>query len=293
MKKLILYYNPVSGNATFKNKLDAVIEKFQQRNCVVIPYRTTAGNNARAFCALVREVAADGVIAAGGDGTLSQMANIVVKEQLPLPIAVLGSGTSNDFAMSMGYGKDWDAYFDRVAAGKTRRMDVGCANGEYFINVASAGMLTGIAHDVTHRWKNTFGKMAYYLRGIGEIPKIRPFGLHLDADGRKEDLDAFLFVVANNSAVAGLKNIAPDARVDDGKLDLLVMQKCNPLEFVAIAKDIFAGCLNPPRRHVRYIQARKIRITADVDLVSDLDGEAGPPLPLEIEAVAGAVEVYW
>jgi YegS/Rv2252/BmrU family lipid kinase len=293
MKKFILYYNPVSGNATFKHKLDDIIKSFQQRDCMLLPYRTLAGDNRPAFSRFARAVDADGIIAAGGDGTLSQVVNIIIKEGLALPIAVIGSGTSNDFAMSMGCGQDMAAYFDRIAAGRTRRMDIGRAGSEYFINVASAGMLTSIAHDVDHRWKNVFGKLAYYIKGLGEIHKIRSFGLQVEADGTAEDMEAFLFVIANNSVVAGLKDVAPRAKVDDGKLDMLVLRKCNPLEFMHTAKDILAGRLQPPCHNVAYIQAAKFHITADTTLESDIDGEAGPMMPLDVETIPGAVEIYY
>ena len=69
MKKMILVYNPVSGNASFKNKLDMMIDKFQQRGCMLLLYRTER-DNSRSFGEFLRAAEADGVIVSGGDGTL-------------------------------------------------------------------------------------------------------------------------------------------------------------------------------------------------------------------------------
>ena len=96
MKKLILVYNPVSGDASFKNKLDMMLEKFQQRDCMLMIYRTKRDNAAFPF--FVRAAQAEGIIVAGGDGTVHEIVNIVMHEHINLPIAIIGSGTSNDFA---------------------------------------------------------------------------------------------------------------------------------------------------------------------------------------------------
>ena len=159
MKRLVLAYNPVSGHAAFKKKLDWIIKEFQKRSCIIIPYRTLRHNHH--FAEFVRDVEPAGIIAAGGDGTVHEIVNLVVKNDLRLPVGIIGSGTSNDFATYLHINDDYDAYFDAIAAGSTRRVDLGRVGDEYIINVASAGMLTGIAHEVPSRLKNALGKLAY------------------------------------------------------------------------------------------------------------------------------------
>ena len=119
MKKIVLVYNPVSGKAKFKSNLDSIIEKLQSRGCMVIPYRTTPENaNLAEF---IREADPEGIIAAGGDGTVHEIVNLVMKEKLKLPVGIIGSGTSNDFATYLRL--DTEDYFDRIAQGKTMPVD--------------------------------------------------------------------------------------------------------------------------------------------------------------------------
>ena len=291
MKKLILVYNPVSGDASFKNKLDRMLEQFQQRNCMLLIYRTRRDNRG-IFAEFVRTADAEGIIVAGGDGTVHEIVNLVLQENIKLPVAIIGSGTSNDFATYLGINDDLDAYFDRIAAGHTRRVDLGRVVKEYFVNVASAGMLTGIAHEVDVRLKNAMGKMAYYLRGIGEIPKFRSVHLQVEADGRMLEEDAFLFVVVNSGVVGSLRNVAVNAKVDDGLLDMLLVRKCNVAELMALTAEIVAGRSVEHKENVLYLQASSFKITADTKLESDLDGECGPDLPLVIETIPKALEIY-
>ncbi len=291
MKRIVLAYNPVSGNASFKSKLDGIVEAFQRRNILLCPYRTRKDGN-EDLMGLLKEFRAEGLIAAGGDGTLHEAANLLMKSGLDIPLGMLGCGTSNDFATYLKINDDWEKYFDCIAEGRTRRVDLGRVDGEYFINVASAGMMTGIAHEVDARWKNAMGKMAYYLRGIGELPKFRSIRLQIETDERHHAVEAFLFVVINSSVVGSLRHVADGVEVDDGKLDFLAVRKCSPAQLVKVAADLIAGKPVSEQSAVLHLQSAHFRITAEEELVSDLDGEAGPLLPLEIETVPQALAVY-
>ncbi len=291
MKKLILAYNPVSGHAAFKKKLDGIIAAFQKRNIMVIPYRTRKDN--RGFFADFAETAhADGIIAAGGDGTVHMVVNLMRQAHLDLPLAILGSGTSNDFATNLHINDNLEEYFDTIRDGRTRRVDLGKVGDTYFINVASAGMMTGIAHEVNVRMKNALGKMAYYIRGVGELPKFRSLPLKIEADEATYETEAYLFVVINSATVGSMKNVASTARVDDGRLDLLAVEKCSVPQIMKISADLIAGKPVDHHEHVLHIQSRHFRISSSVELQSDLDGEIGPMLPLEIQTIPQALEVY-
>jgi YegS/Rv2252/BmrU family lipid kinase len=290
MKKILLVYNPVSGHAAFKNRLDAVIDNFQRRGIFLSIYRTSLGDNSD-FVDCVKISRVDGIIAAGGDGTLHAVINWLKKNSLDVPIGVIGSGTSNDFAAHLQI--DAENYFDIIAAGRTRPIDLGLINGrEFFINVASAGVFTSIAHEVDSRLKNFLGKSAYYLRGLGELKNFKTVPLDIIADGRKFSVDAFLFLVLNSSSVAGFKKISVAAQIDDGKLDLLVLKKSSPRSLVTLAKKILAGESVDTDENILSLQARTFEINSTATLTSDLDGEVGDALPLKIETLRHAINFF-
>lgn len=290
MKKILLAYNPVSGHAAFKNRLDSVIEQFQRRGIFLSVYRTCAGDNSN-FAECVKLSGAEGVIVAGGDGTLHAVINWLKRNAIDLPVGVIGSGTSNDFAANLHL--DEDKVIDAVAEGRTRPVDLGLVNGaEYFINVASAGVFTSIAHEVDSRLKNFLGKSAYYLRGLSELKNFRTVPLEIIADGQKFSIDAFLFLVLNSSCVAGLKKIADTAQIDDGKLDLLALKKCSVSNLVTLAKKILAGESIQGDDNILSLQAAQIEISSSAELTSDLDGEAGSKLPLKIETLRHALNFF-
>ena len=287
----MLFYNPVSGHAAFKNKLDWIVEAFQRRGILVVFYRTRREGN-EAFIPFVREVNPDGLLVAGGDGTVHEIVNLMMKGNLDLPLGIIGSGTSNDFATYLGVNTDLEAYLDTIAAGRTRRVDLGLMDGTYFINVASGGAIACIAHEVNARIKNSLGKMAYYLKGIGELPKFRYFPLKIEADGVHYELETFLFVIINSPVVGSMKNVANGVAVDDGKLDLLSIGKCSIPKLMSITADLIAGKPVSEREDVLHVQAKHFRIESGIPVESDIDGECGPMLPLTIETVPRAVAIY-
>lgn len=292
MKKFVLIYNPVSGKAAFKSRLDNILEAFQQRDCMLIIYRTKKDNSGLGD--FIREADPDGLLAAGGDGTLHEVVNLLMREHIELPVAILPSGTSNDFATYLGVDADQEAYFDHIAAGRTRKVDLGLVGSEYFVNVASAGMVTSIAHEVDVRLKNVMGKMAYYLRGLSTLPQFHPLELSIQADGEQVfDGRAFLFVIVNSGVVGSFKNAAVAAKVDDGKLDMLIVKYCSMPEIMALTAEILAGRDISRQKNVVYIQASSFAVSAAEDIESDLDGELGPKLPLTVETVYKAINMYY
>ena len=103
MKKMALIYNPVSGHALFKGKLDMLIELFQHHDIMLCPYRTR-GNGQDQLSQFLCEIAPAGVLAAGGDGTVHAVVNALQDAKIDIPLGILGSGTSNDFATHLGIG---------------------------------------------------------------------------------------------------------------------------------------------------------------------------------------------
>lgn len=288
MKKIVLVYNPVSGKARFKRRLDNIIGKLQRRDCMVIPYRTTPENENLAE--FIRQAAPEGIIAAGGDGTVHEVVNLVMHEGLDLPVGIIGSGTSNDFATYLRL--DTEDYFDRIADGKIMEVDLGKVGDEYFINVASAGMVTSIAHEVDVKLKNTFGKLAYYVQGLKTLPQFKALDMVIRTEAEEIREKAFLFLIVNSSVVASFKNAARQASVQDGKLDLLLVKQCGIGELMTLTAELLAGKDVSGRKEVVYRQAASFEVSCDTELVSDLDGELGPRLPLKIETIPRALKLF-
>ena len=292
MRKIVLVYNPVSGDALFKYKIDYIIEVFQKNKCIIIPYRTGPSNKESFinFISAIPELY--GMIIAGGDGTLNEFINILLAENIDVPIGILPSGTSNDFASFLGINKSIDNYLSTIIEGNIRSIDVGQIADRYFINVASAGVLTSVAHRVDKALKNTLGKMAYYIRGLGEIPNIQPLTAKFIIDHQVVEENIFLFLISNSATVGSLPNAMPEAQIDDGLLDLMIVKQCSLPEFTSLVISLLAGRDIRRNRYVLHYQAKEINVDIKEDVETDLDGELGPNLPLTAKVLHTKLRVF-
>lgn len=291
MKTFVLVYNPVSGDASFKYKLDDVIACFQRQQCMVIPFRVSAQQPTSDFVRLAKQHDVDGIIVSGGDGTIHEVINSMIQGDLHMPLGIIPSGTSNDFAAYLNLEKDIDQCIAVIASGCSQAMDIGRVNDKYFFNVASAGLLTSVAHNADAMLKNTLGKMAYYLKGLGELPNFRALKMQFVVDDVFIEEDVILFLIMNSGTVGGFSELAPNVQINDGKLDLMIVRKCNLAELMKLFINSLKG-VHYHSKQVRYLQGSRIRITCNEVLESDVDGERGPLLPLEISVLPQRIRVF-
>lgn len=291
MRKFILVYNPIAGDASFKFKLDHVIEAFQKKGCIIIPLRVSNEFESKDFVMLAREITIDGIIVSGGDGTIHEVINHLLEQEIDLPLGIIPSGTSNDFAAYLQLDKNIETCVDIITDGKSKTFDVGKVNDKYFFNVASAGLMTSVAHNADSVLKNTLGKIAYYLKGLGELPNFKALKMRIIADQQIIEEEIFLFLVMNSGTVGGFPNLVPHARIDDGKLDLLIVNKCNLPELMSLFISFLKG-IHCNSKYVTCLQAENIYIECLEEVESDLDGELGPKLPLTIKIIPNKIKVF-
>ncbi len=291
MKTFLLIYNPASGDSYFKYHLDSLIAEMQKRQCLVMPVRAERKEDTPALVAIAKTFPFDGILVSGGDGTVHEIVNCMLQADIDLPLGIIPSGTSNDVATFLHLEKDVAKCAALFASGCIRAVDVGAVNGRYFLNVASAGLLTGVAHTVDRALKNTLGKAAYYLKGFEELPRFRAIPIRIKADERLIEGDIILFLVMNGGTVGSFTRIAPEARMDDGKLDLLIVHRCSLPELARILISLLSGT-HFSHKAVEYLQASHITIESEEEVESDLDGELGPPLPLTISTLPQRIRLF-
>lgn len=287
---IALFYNPVAGGGTFKNNLDLIIKQLQKRGLQVVPWRIE--NNAKIKDQLAKLDPAQyhSIIAAGGDGTVHGVVNALMQCNLKIPLGIFPAGTANDAANYLEIPQKVKEYCQVISDGRLAEVDLGLVNGKYFINVASSGFLTEIAHEVDHTMKNALGKMAYYLKTIEKIPKIKPLHLQLTADRQDYDEDIFMFLILNGGTVGGFKNILPSGKMNDGQLDFIGIKSVSPQKLVQLLRNINS-------RHflqddsILNIQGKEFSINIKSEIATDLDGEEGPGFPWQVSVCSHALQV--
>jgi len=290
MKKLKFIYNPSSGDGTLKNKLDYLIERLQKAGYMMVPYRSGDINTLeKAFFDIHDDYAA--ICISGGDGTLSSVINMMASRRLSLPIGIFPFGTANDFAAHLNIPRDIEACCEIIEKGKIKRVDIGRANDSYFLNVCSAGLLSDVAYKTDTNLKNALGKLAYYIKGIEEIPKFTSFKMRLQYDSNIIEDNFLLFLILNGSSAGGFNRLAPYAKIDDGLMDVIAIKNANITNILALFLKILRG-EHIGDQNLYHFQTDKLMIDCDRSCETDIDGERGPDFPLNIEVKKHFLKVF-
>lgn len=292
MKKLKLFYNPQSGNGNFPAKLDDFLEIFQPKYEVSIT-RLISINLIEYFRDL-KENNFDLIVVAGGDGTLNSIINAMMKNNISIPLAVIPTGTVNDFASALKMTNDFELLYDIISDDKYDKLDIAKVNNKYFINVCSGGFVTKIPHKTDSKMKNKLGKMAYYLKGIQEFPGFKSLALKFESENRNFEENIFMFLVINSSRAGGFKKINQSASLDDGRFELIAIKYSKLYEMTNALIDLFIN-KNLDNKNIIHFDFEKLKIIPlkeSINDYTDIDGEKGPDYPLEIEIFEKSIRMY-
>lgn len=217
---LTFIVNPVAGVGAARDAEKRLRAELDRLGREAVFLHTGEAHEAEA---LAREAARPGetVVSVGGDGTASEVASGLLGTGAAL--GIIPAGTGNDFIKTTGIPADPVEALHFLLEKPARPIDVGLANGKAFLNVCGTGFDVMVL-DHAERFKRRFHGLLPYLLGLLQaIWHYRPVQLHLNVDGHESDEQALICAVANGRWIGGGIPICPDARPDDGKLDLVLV----------------------------------------------------------------------
>ncbi len=268
----------VNGSlARVSGRFMPLCSQFARRNGWTAEFHVT--DKAEAGVAAARGAALDGadlVVAVGGDGTVRGCAEGVASTGVPL--AIVPHGTANLLARTLGIpGHPHPALgiaLCTAARGVDRRIDLAVADREPFTAMAGMGLDAAVVAGT--KLKHQLGWLAYAMSGAAHLalPPSR-FTIKLD-DGPPLERTARSVVVGNSGLLPGGFNLLPDARIDDGVLDVAVLAPHGPLGWPRLATRVLTHSHHQDRMLER-LQARKVEITSPVTLPREVDGEVITP----------------
>ena len=294
VKKVILFYNPSSGSGMFKNNLDNIIGRYQEAGYLVVPIRAAHGHAINDYLSELDQETYQSeyrqIIAAGGDGTINVCVNAMIRNNIYLPLAIMPAGTANDFAYYFNIPNEIDKMLDIALGDNYTYADVGNVNDRYFINVAAIGKVVDVSQKTDPTLKNTIGVLAYYLKGLSEVPNLKPVRVTLTTPEKVYREKMYFMVVMNGESAGGFKKISPDSEINDGLLDVLLFRNMSLLEMPAVFMRVMQGS-HLSSKKVLHFKTDKLRIEAEADLPTDIDGEHGEKFPLEFAVVHNRLKI--
>jgi len=227
------------------------------------------------------------IVAAGGDGTVNQVANGLADRKAAL--GVLPMGSVNVFAMELGLPlynlrRCWDIIEDT----NIRQIDLPIANGRYFVQLAGVGLDAQVVKETSLAFKRSFGPLSYLI-SAAQIAARQPPKLFIESAETSVEEGSFV-LVGNGRLYGGPFPFFKHAITDDGLFDVVVFKRLGYLEIVKYLQDVvFSSDIKVPE--IEYFQTRQLRITSEQDVPLELDGELAGNCPVDFRIRGKALRV--
>ncbi|MGB3767319.1 MAG: YegS/Rv2252/BmrU family lipid kinase [Phormidesmis sp.] len=283
---IYLIYNPVSGQG------DAAVERSRieqllgaRLNLTVL--ETTPEASAEDLAEQAIEQGAEGVVASGGDGTVSAVAGKLVGTGLPL--GIIPRGTANAIAAAFGISDNTDNACATILEGIPRQIDVGSCNGKPLILLAGIGLEAEVIAQANRKLKNKLGTAAYILSAFQQVRELTPFNAVIETADRTISFDASGITIANAAPATSVLAQGPSDVVPfDGLLDVTIFAPEGAGSAIAASYNLFQTAMNrrsSKREDIGYFRCRALTITTDTPQKVVLDGEMIGDTPIEIRCI--------
>ena len=278
--------NPSAGNGRTlelsREVTDFLSSNNEESRVVIAP-------NAQELALRLREIVdvssdlIQGIISIGGDG----LAHLVLQVAVParIPFVVIPGGTGNDFARSLGYSRnDVITLLKKIISDPAQPVDLGNVDSEWFGAILSTGFDSVVNERANSlRWPK--GPARYNAAIALELLKFRAIDYELTIDGSTMPVEAMLIAVGNGRSYGAGMNVCPNAQLNDGLFDLVILEPVSTVEFIKVFPQVYSGKhIHHPQ--VRSIRAQKVRIEGAS--IAYADGERIGPAPVSAECIAGA-----
>lgn len=230
------------------------------------------------------------VIAVGGDGTLHEVANGLAYKDTTF--GVIPAGTGNDFGRSLGLPKDPSKAVDIIAAGNSKWIDLGRYDGRFFLNVGGIGFDADAAHRVNGA-RIIRGHAAYLSAVLQTLVVFKSYRVEILIDGEKKETDTILVSVGNGQYLGGGIRILPQAVLDDGLLDVMIVEKASRWNIIKAFPSLYAGkhLTNPLCQFYRGKEVIITPLNSGQNICAQVDGQEISGFPLHFKVAPRALKV--
>ncbi len=286
MRRLALIVNPSAAGGRTSRQLPAVRAALRAHG---LEHRIDWTRSLEHARELARTAAAVGEVAVsfGGDGLAGAVADAIKHSDAVM--GVLPGGRGNDLARTLGIPLDPTQACGVLASASPRELDLGQVGERTFIGIASCGF-DSVANRIANETKVVRGNLVYAYGALRALAGWKAANFTLTIDGEELNLTGFTVAAANSKAYGGGMLLAPDASLEDGLLDVVMISDMPKLRVLRLLPTVFSGG-HVRQPTVRVMRAREVEIRASRAFQIYADGDALAALPVTVRALPRAVRV--
>jgi YegS/Rv2252/BmrU family lipid kinase len=291
--KILLLVNPAAGRKQGKATAAQALKLFQDKGISAeARYSEFSGHLFQLAESAVTEPW-DAIVAVGGDGTLFEIINGMLAGDpgLPIPLGIIPVGTGNSFSRDLNIG-GLDTAVAKIVRAKVRKVDLGqyesSEGTRVFINILGFGFVADVANEA-HKHKR-WGALSYVIGVLVITARLESYSLEMEIDGQKFTRDNCFVEISNSTKTGGDMLMAPQALIDDGFLDVIILNKISRIGLLKAFPKIFKGThVNLPE--VEVFKAKNISMKTNSPKILTPDGEIRGTTPLRVTVLPQKLQV--
>lgn len=293
LNKVLLITNPVAGKGhgeKYAEKLKDVLEL--NHNSDVEIKITKEEHDATEWSKNATKEGFDTVICLGGDGTVSETVHGILQADDKPIFGFIPMGTVNDLGRALGYNMNVEKAIEDFKEASLDKLDVGKVNDQVFVNVIALGPIAEEVTATNSDDKNKFGVLAYVRDGIKAFFTDKGYEIRVtSSDGTETDIKTNLLFIGLTNSIGGVEFMVPEASYNDGKGYLVAIKGHTPISTIRAGLEV--GLANLDADNIFRLSDTKFKIEAldNEKVITNVDGDNGPVLPLEIEIISNAIDV--
>ena len=288
MKKAMVIINPTSGGEQALNYKEKIENKAKKYFEIVETRITEKALDATHFAEEAAKEKYEAVIVFGGDGTVNEVISGIAEEEYIPKLGIIPGGTGNLITKLVQIDQDIDKAIEGLDFNLTNKIDIGKANDHYFGYIFSVGSLPEAIHNVEIEDKTKFGMFAYAINTVKSVIRDEVFNIKVETENGNYEGDASQVLVL-------LSNYFSDKKIFDenkvGYANILILKDASIFSKLSLIPDLLKGDL-VENDSIEYIKAKSIKISSDIEIESDIDGDQSDDLPVEIKVLGDHIEIY-
>ena len=289
----MLIINPTAGRERAKYHKENLRRQLENMFDDVELRETEKAGDATLWAKEAALIGFDAVFSMGGDGTLNETINGLAQANKPIDFGFIPLGTINDLARALNIPLHPEVAIDMLPRCKTVKVDIAKANDRYFINTIATGIMPEAVGHVSIEQKTRLGPLAYFLTGIKAMQAHETSLFKITTPEGSSIYRSPLIVAMLTNSVGCFRNLAPQARVDDGKIWLGIFKDFNYLDLLKVIPEFLSGQpLTSELMTLKALEEVRIELVGDHPLSTNMDGDSGPAFPLDIKVLPSFLSVY-
>ena len=288
MKKAMVIINPTSGGEQALNYKEKIENKAKEYFEVVETRITEKALDATYFAEEAAKEKYEAVLVFGGDVTVYEVISGIAEKEYSPKLGIIPGGTGNLITKLVQIDQDIDKAIEGLDFNLTNKIDIGKANDHYFGYIFSVGSLPEAIHNVEIEDKTKFGMFAYAINTVKSVIRDEVFNIKVETENGNYEGDASQVLVL-------LSNYFSDKKIFDenkvGYANILILKDASIFSKLSLIPDLLKGDV-VENDSIEYIKAKTIKISSDIEIESDIDGDQSDDLPVEIKVLGNHIEIY-